>query len=226
MENKTKGNKFKYIVIVIICFTVMVSIICGTIVAFRLTSKEESASLTSTVLKTKLENASELITAKVMFKDVAEYEDTGTPVLTKGDYLMVYWVTVKAGIDISKVDIKVDDIRKKVFIYLPEAEILDVKLNTDTIKCYDEKYVLFPIDEKEDMAQGIALAEEQAKKDALETGLLDLSNQQSQTLIEGILKDITVGYTLEFTHSQETFNIITSELDTSQETDVESETEA
>ena len=58
----------------------------------------------------------------------AEYSDGGWYVFNKGDFVMVYESEVKAGIDIKKVRFAVDDDNKIVYIYVPDAEILDVKV--------------------------------------------------------------------------------------------------
>ena len=94
---------------------------------------QEKASLSSSNIVTALQTSSELITSKVNFRGIAKYSDEGVPVINKGDFVMVYTATVKAGIDIDKVKSAVDNQNKIVYIYLPDAEVLDVKVNTEGV---------------------------------------------------------------------------------------------
>lgn len=158
----------------------------------------DKPSLSASNIKTTLEKSSELITSKVNFKGIAKYSDGGLPVLNKGDFVMLYTATVKAGIDIEKVDCVIDNSQRIVYIYVPKAEIIDVKINPDSLEYYNESFVLFNNDEKEDTAKALTLAEESAEKDALDTGILDLANQQSQTLIKGILGSVVNNYEMKF----------------------------
>ena len=66
-----------------------------------------------------------------------------------------------------------------------------------TIKYFDEKFALFNVDEKEDANKAVVLAENSVKEEAIKTGILELADKQSATLIEGLLsKAIPEGYTL------------------------------
>ena len=126
---------------------------------------------------------------------------------------MVYTATVKAGIDIDKVKSAVDNQNKIVYIYLPDAEVLDVKVNNDSVEFYNKSFVLFNSDEKSDTADALHLAEEDAKSDALETGILELANQHSKTLIKGILEGVVDGYSMELFDSLDLFQKKASQIE-------------
>ena len=104
----------------------------------------------------------------------------------------------------SDVKCEVDNTNKRVIIYIPKAQILDVKIDSNSLKFYNGSFALFNTDEKEDTTKAMQMAEEQSKTDALETGILDLANKQSETLVKGILEDIVKDYSLEcFTSKDE-----------------------
>ena len=67
------------------------------------------------------------------------------------------------------------------------------------INFYDEKFALFNVNAKEDLSRALAMAEEDAKNEAIKNGLLELAEKQSETLIKGILSDSLspLGYTVE-----------------------------
>lgn len=134
-----------------------------------------------------LSKSSELTAAKLKITAMSEFKDTGIVFLNRSDFTMVYTATVRAGINIDEVEIKVDNAVKKIYITIPKAQIQEVKVDPTSIKYFDEKLSLFNVDEKEDSNRAVALAEEAAKEEAANTGILELANQQSATLIKGIL---------------------------------------
>lgn len=90
---------------------------------------------------------------------------------------------------------------KKIIMKIPKAIVFkpNVYHGDEHIKLYDEKFALFNINEKEDLSRALALAEKDAEKEAVNSGLLQLADRQSKTLIKGILSDAVspFGYTIE-----------------------------
>ena len=87
---------------------------------------------------------------------------------------------------------------KKIYITIPDAEIIDAKVDPNDIKFYGSGFAFFNVNQKEDVTKAISLAEEDAREYAKTTGLLELANTQAETLIKGILADsIPEGYTIE-----------------------------
>lgn len=145
-----------------------------------------------------LSKSSELTAAKLKITAMSDFKDTGIVFLNRADFIMVYTATVRAGINIDDVKIEPDNISKKIYITIPEAQILEAKVDPKSIKYFDEKLASFNVDAKEDSNRAVSLAEEAAKKEAANTGILELANQQSATLIKGILANaIPNGYEIE-----------------------------
>ena len=114
----------------------------------------------------------------------------------------------------SDVKCEVDNTNKRVIIYIPKAQILDVKIDSNSLKFYNGSFALFNTDEKEDTTKAMQMAEEQSKADALETGILDLANKQSETLVKGILENVVKDYKLECYTSKEEYDKKKAELTT------------
>lgn len=150
-------------------------------------------------LLSELEKTSELRTARINMTGVYSYKDEGIPIISRGNFMMVYTASVSAGIDLKKVKISKNIITKKIIIEIPEILEPEVKIDPKSIKFYDEKFTLFNLDQKEDTTKAIALAEEDAKKEALETGIVELANKQSKTLVRGLLLPLVPkGYEIVF----------------------------
>ena len=156
------------------------------------------AKVNTDYLVTILEKSSELTTAKLNYTGISQYEDTGIPIINRSDFIMVYKATARAGIDVKKIEINQNTSNKTIYVTLPKAEVFDVKVDTSSIKYFDEGFALLNVNEKEDNNKAIALAEEAAKKEVENIGVLEMANSQAATLIKGLLKDtIPSEYNLE-----------------------------
>ncbi len=165
-----------------------------------------------TYLNTALKEASELTTAKLKINGLVDFADTGVVILNRSDFVMKYTAEISAGIDMSKVEVKEDDIdneNKKIIVSIPKATVFkpNVYHGKENIKFYNEKFTLFNVNEKEDLSEALALAEKEAEKEVVNNGLLELADKQSETLIKGILSDAVSiaapGYAIEIKYIDE-----------------------
>ena len=178
----------------------------------------KQATLTSETLMSALESSSELVTSKMTMMGCVEYNDEGVPVLTKGDFVMIYKATVKAGVNVKEIKTAIDNSERVVYIYVPDAEILDVKVIPDSVKYYDKSFVLFNGDPMEDSLRAQQQAEDDAKKEALGTGILEAADKQSETLVKGILQGVTEGFEMKFMRTLDALNKKSDEIAKNQAT--------
>lgn len=200
MEEEIKENKSKKL------FKNMskkAKIACGIVIVvliaiFVMFGINRNSKVDTAYLNELLTKSSELTTAKLTIKGLSEYHDEGVYIFNKSDFTLYYTTTIRAGINLENVKITSDAIKKKIYITIPEAEIFEAKVDTNDIKIYGSGFALFNTNEKEDMAKAISLAEEDAMEYAKTTGILELANEQSETLIKGLLVNaIPSGYTIE-----------------------------
>lgn len=183
----------------IICIVVL-SIIALLIIGVLIYNKNQSVD-TRYIIAT-LEEASELTTAKLTYTGFSEFKDDGIAIINRSDFLMVYTAVARAGIDVKDVDVSSSKITKEIIITIPKAKILDVKVNAETIKYYDEGFALFNVNSKEDANKAQKLAEEKAKDELAKMGILKMADDQSETLIKGLIQDIIPkGYELKIQKS-------------------------
>jgi hypothetical protein len=131
---------------------------------------------------------------------------------------MIYKATVKAGVNVKEIKSAIDNTERVVYIYVPDAEVLDVKVIPDSVKYYDKSFVLFNKDSMEDSLKAQQQAEEDAKTEALGTGILDVADKQSETLVRGILQGVTEGYEMKFMRTLESINNKAAEIEANQAT--------
>ena len=152
----------------------------------------EKSTLTAKVLEEKLYKNAQLSAAKLKIIATAEYSGEGIPGITKSQFTVVCEATIKAGFDMGRVKVKVDDKNKKVYITMPAAEIKpeDVYIDHEQLRFYDKKFVLFPVEVHENTAKALALTERVAKEYAQESGLLEMADKQGAEIVKGILSDV------------------------------------
>ena len=173
---------------------VVMLVVVGIVVAIVLTailvvSSGSGNKVDTTYISTQLEKASELITAKLHFTGMSEFQDEGTKFINKSDFTMVYEATANAGIDVKNVKIGADEENRVINITIPKATVISVKVNPASIRYFDEKFALFNNNQKEDSNKAIALAEEEAKKEVARMGVLEMADQQAEALIKGLVQD-------------------------------------
>ena len=146
----------------------------------KVTQKDEPQ-ITSSFISNKLEMVSELTTAKLTYNGLVYYSDGSIPLLTQKSFTMTYRAEVRAGVDLSKAEIKITD--KEVLLTLPAVQILDTVVDSDSIQFYDEKAALLNWGKKTDVLDGMTAAqkdvEEKADFDSLK---LEAKNQTKQLL--------------------------------------------
>ena len=91
--------------------------------------------------------------------------------------------------------------------------MLDVKVLPDSVKYYNKGYALFNNDSHEDAVKAQQQAEDDAKKEALETGIIDVADSQSETLVKGILSSVTDGYEMKFVRSEASLKAKAEEIE-------------
>ena len=182
-----KFLKNKYIVISLIALLTVLIIV---LVFMKRSEKAESA-----VILAKIEKSSELTTSKITFTGMSKYKDSGIKFINRSDFVMVYEATARIGIDVKDVKVDVNNITKTVWLTIPKAEVLEVKVNMDTIKYFDTSFALLNIDYKQDANKATSIAESEAKEEIANMGVVEMANNQAELLLKGLIQDtIPDGY--------------------------------
>lgn len=184
------GKKKSAFGAVINLITVIV-IVCAVVYVINkvldIVEAEREPEITSTFISNRLEIASELTTAEMIYNGLIYYTDGKIPFLTKKAFLMTYCAEVKSGVDLSELDINVTQSTVKIII--PEVEVLDILVDPDTIKFYDEKSALFNWVEKEDVIDAMQVAKDDVTENANIDELVTKAREQTEVILEGLLKD-------------------------------------
>ena len=141
--------------------------------------------ISSSYIVSKLEDASDLTTARLQYTGLVKYDDEGIPFLTQKKYSMIYSAEMEAGIDLSKVEVGVSD--DLVIVKLPDVVVEEPVVDPDSVEFYDESFALFNWDSKQDGVDAIKIARKDCKEKADTDGLKAKAYENAKELVGQIL---------------------------------------
>lgn len=177
--------KKRYIILTIIAVT---SLIATGFLSARLLDKEK-VTVSATSIEERLSKCSSLTTARLEYRGMIKYEEGDIPYINKKSFSMIYDAQIKAGIDLSEA--KAEITGKKIKVTVPAPEIQDITVNPDSLEFYDEKLALFNWTDREDTANAMEYAKQDAAAKAAQTDILAQASDQAQTVIETLLAPLT-----------------------------------
>lgn len=158
-------------------------------------------------IQSEINNIGELATTEYLFTDAAEFSDSkqiknwNIP-LTKKSFILKWSGVIKAGIELDKVTIEVDESEKKVHVSVPTAKILSYSVDKDSVEVLDEKDNIFNNISINDKVQFDSKTEEAIKNRAIENGLLIKAQANAEDVLSRLILSDPVAhedYTVEFT---------------------------
>lgn len=167
--------------------------------------KKENVVITVNVetIKDGLNNMGTLITQEYYFTQVEKYTKEKNVlgfIPSSSEIAYSYDGNVTAGVDFEKIEISKDDASKTIFIDIPESEIQTVSIDKSTFQVFSEKDSIWNPMKLEDYNISLSEFEEAAKKKALDSGILERSDEQAKALIGNFIKNFPSanGYKVEF----------------------------
>lgn len=179
------GFKFR-IGILFIILVILFGVFAG-FKAGRMVYKDTQPEITTAYISGKINGASELTTAEMLYSGLVIYSEGEIPLLTRKGFSMRYTANIRAGIDFSEIVIKVTD--SKVIVKIPEARVQSIDVDPDSIEFYDERYALFNWTDKRDVVDAISISQEDATAHANVEELIKRAYAQTGAVIKNILEE-------------------------------------
>lgn len=152
-----------------------------------------------------LKDMGELVTQAGYFTNVQSSTSTrqlfGMDIpFTTSKYIYSYDGVVKAGLDFAGIEVQVDDANRTVTVLLPEIEILDVNIDNDSLKIYDESQSIFTPLHISDVNEAQIELKEQVRQTAIDNGIFEEAEKNARTIIGGFLSGTMdlKNYTIQF----------------------------
>lgn len=137
-------------------------------------------------LMERLEESSELTVEKNFYTGIVRFEEGTIRFIDKNGFTMKYEAEIDAGFDLENVTIEVND--DSVVVNVPEAKILSVNIDPDSLEFYDNKVSIIKTDRKEATKQALKAAQKDAEEHATGKGILDAANKRAEVIFKGILE--------------------------------------
>ena len=167
----------KKIVMVIVAVALIAAGVFGTLAVQR--TFEPSISLSSTSIQEQLSDCSELATAKLDYRGLVRYENGDIDFITKKAFTMVYDAEVRAGVDLAQARVEVSG--NAITVSLPAPQLLGIEIDPNSLEFYDSSFALFNWENKQDTAEALKVAQQDAEGKVNQANMLEQAKAQAHT---------------------------------------------
>ena len=167
-------------------------------------SGEEPTKITSDLLSQQIQSISELATVEYSYTNMGKFENQATfygwnvPFTTKS-FIISYDGKIKAGIDMSQVEVKINN--RKISVNVPQAKILSHEIDEKSLEVFDETHNIFNQISITDYNQFALDQKENMEKKVLEKGLIQEAQDKAETSIQTFIQSsnhLSEEYTFDF----------------------------
>ena len=191
--NGTKPSLHPTQLIKTLCLGAAICALVGGLCFFggRRSAQSAQTELSSVVVEQQLTEIRELATVTYAYTNMGQFENSndfyGMKIpFTKKSFLLTYDGIIKAGVDLSKAQVKVSG--AKVTITLPETQILSHQILKDSVEVFDEKDSIFNPFTIQDFTSFQKDQEEAMEKKAIDRGLLEGARERAISSIRQMLE--------------------------------------
>lgn len=162
--------------------------------------------VTIDLIKAEIKDIGELATIEYLYTDAGKYEDAkklfGKDIIFTSKSFIAKWDgIIKAGVDIEKLIVEINDAKKEIIIHMPNAKILSHEIDEESVETLDERNGLFNKIKVEDVRTFDEITKGAMEYRAIENGLLDKAFENAKDIIERLVNNDAVqeqGYKIIF----------------------------
>ena len=188
----SKSSKLPAILVIAI---VVLSVILGIKVGSewqqnKADKKNHNTQITSDALHQEIEQIGELATVSYYYTNMGKFEDAvkllehNVPFTTKS-FILSYDGEIKAGIDLSAVEVEVTD--GVITVTVPTASITSHEVDMDSVILYDEKNSVFNGLSAEDVTGFLGEQQKLMEEKAVNNGVLTRAQENAEKVLETLL---------------------------------------
>ena len=161
-----------------------------------LNPKKAEPEITTTIVSRQLQTMQDLTTAKENDYGFEEFSEGNIAHVNRKKFTMFYSYEIRAGVDLAKADIAVDDTNRIISITLPKATLQSVSVDPDSLRFFDSESSLFNGNKVTDTAEALKHAKKSAADKASKSKLLQEADKQAKQIVEKTYSQIakTEGY--------------------------------
>lgn len=154
---------------------------------------KEKNIITSDLIEEKISNIAELTTLKYTYKNVVklkkakEFSGGFKIPFTEKSLIFTYSGYIKAGVDLSSVNVTINEDGESIVIKLKNATILDNIVNEGSVEVFDEKSSVFNKLSTSDYLDSIVEEKEKTESDLIKDGFLEQANDQTKLILDTLV---------------------------------------
>lgn len=162
--------------------------------------------VTIDLIKSQILDIGELATIEYLYTDAGKFENpkqlfgVNLPFTTKS-FIAKWDGAIKAGIEIDKIIVEINDANKEIVVHMPQSKILSHEIIKDSIETLDEKDGLFNPVKVDDVREFDKISKEAMEERAIENGILSKAFDNAKEIIEKLVNNDVVqeqGYIISF----------------------------
>lgn len=184
---KSLGHKAK---VGLTVAAVVVALVAGLAIGNRGIVTAGATRADSTTIKNSFTDIAQLVTQEYDYTDVGKYSkddaklfDISIP-FTGSSFLVTYNGSVTAGIkDITQSQVSIDDSTQTVSVTLPDVEVLDSHIDTNSVETYDQTFNPISQISVDEVTGFLSDREDYEKDTAVNSGLLDKARQHAEDVV-------------------------------------------
>lgn len=174
-------------------FFIITTLVLAVLLWFNYSRKPKDTGYDNTTVLTKIVHLQELALVRynyagvVGFKEHYQIMNINVP-LTGKYFLLKYNGYIKAGVDFERIKVQVDD--RRVHVSMPAAKLLDVVIDEQSVKVYDESENAFNQIKISDYNQALIKEKNTMQTDAVNQGILKDADKQAKLAITSMLQEM------------------------------------
>lgn len=155
--------------------------------------------ITDSLISEQLNALRELVTTEYLYTNSGKYENQNQITIIGKDinipftgkrFIVAYDGRIKAGIDIGKAQIDIDEAARAITIALPKSEIISHETFEDTLVVLDETNNVFNPISIENYNEFVSEQKDSMEKKAIERGLLTNADAEAKRMVQSFLSQI------------------------------------
>ena len=170
-----------------LALVLVVALAAAFLLGGALAGQESEPEITSALLGQRLAEIQELATQEYHYTNMGRFQNQldfygwKVPFTTKS-FIVAYDGVIKAGVDLSQMEVTVQD--KTITVTLPEGKILSHEIDENSLEVFDESKNIFNPIRIEDYTGFTADQRASMEERATEEGLLTAASERARTLVE------------------------------------------
>lgn len=191
-ETETKPRRLRLKTKLILILALAAALLITFFMGAAWSGKDEPPVITSDLLGQQLRSAQELVSVEYYYTNMGKFENQvdfygwKVPFTTKS-FLVSYDGLIKAGVDLTAVQVTVNEGTRTITVTLPESKILSHEIPEDSIEVFDESHNIFNPITISDYTGFTRDQKSVIERKAIDNGLLTGASEKARAAVTSFL---------------------------------------